>query len=283
LAADPSKGLRVAVVVPCHNDGRYLLEVLGSVDESEPVEIVVVDDCSTDPETIAIFDQIEADGVRVCRHTENRGPAASRNTGVEVATAPYIFPLDADDLAISGALTAMADCLDAAPDAAVCFGDYIEFGDHITVRAVPERLDAYRLAYTNEYPVSSLFRRSALEAVGGWRHIGAGYEDWDLWMTLVEHGYSGVHLGQGRLTYRRRLHGARMLTTAKRSHRSLYLRLKSDHPALFGDIDRHRAQSDLSPLRKFLYPRVYGGRRRFTFESRVKHLLDRWGIWTLRR
>jgi hypothetical protein len=39
----------------------------------------------------------------------------------------------------------------------------------------------------------------------------------------------------------------------------------------------------MSPLRKRLYPFVYGGRRRFPFESRLKSVLDRAGIWTLRR
>ena len=36
-------------------------------------------------------------------------------------------------------------------------------------------------------------------------------------------------------------------------------------------------------MRKLLYPIVYGGRRRFGWEQHVKSLLDRVGVWTLRR
>lgn len=276
---------RVTVVVPCHNDGRLLVEALLSIEEAEPVEVVVVDDCSQEAETMQVLERLSADGTRVIRHPENKGVAEARNSGLRSAETPYLFPLDADDLAVAGALAEMANVLDTTPDAAVCFGDYLEFGTHELVRAVPSRLDPYRLAYVNEYPISSLFRRSALLSVGGWRKLGPGadYEDWDLWLALAERGYSGVHLGAGRLTYRRRYHGGRALTAAKRQHRWLYRRIREDHPAVFGDIARHRRQSDLPRHRKLLYPVVYGGRPRFAFEPGVKRMLDRLGIWTMRR
>jgi glycosyltransferase involved in cell wall biosynthesis len=276
--------LRVAVIVPCFNDGALVTEAVASARSGpEPVELVVVDDGSTDPGTQRVLDGLEAGGVRVV-HQENTGLPGARMAGLAATTAPYVFPLDADDLLVADTLPAMADALDAHPDAAVCFGDYAEFGGpEDLVRAVPATLDPFRVAYTNEYPVSALFRRSALEAVGGWRPIRHGYEDWDLWMSLVEAGHGGVHAGPGRLTYRRRLHGERMLTNAKRNHRELYRTLQGRHPKLFAEIGEHRARSAMSPLRKRLYPYVYGGRRRWGFERHVKALLDRTRIWTLRR
>jgi len=127
-----------------------------------------------------------------------------------------------------------------------------------------------------------LFRRSALEAAGGWRHVGAGYEDWWLWMTLAEQGREGVHMGPGVHTYYRRLHGERMLGAAKSSHRSLYKALRREHPGLFSDLAAYRRASELSPLRKLVYPVLYGGRRRFRIEGLIKAWLDRGRIWTLR-
>lgn len=274
---------RISVLVPCFDDGAVLLEALASLEGGEPFEIVVVDDGSTDAATLATLDEVEAAGTRVV-HQANAGLPGARMTGLRETRAPYVFPLDADDLAEPAALVAMADLLDADPGAAVAFGDYLEFGtgDEL-VRSVPERLDAYRLAYTNEYPVSSLFRRTALEQAGGWRAIDFGYEDWDLWLSLAEAGARGVHAGPGRITYRRRLHGERMLTTAKRHHREIYRTLRGRHPRLFAEIAIHRARSDLSRRRRLLYPVVYGGRPRFRAERHVKRLLDRAGVWTLRR
>jgi glycosyltransferase involved in cell wall biosynthesis len=277
---------RVAVIIPCFNDGRLVREALGSIQEQEPVEVVVVDDCSQDGPTRALLEQLAQEGVRVLHHEENSGVGAARTTGLRATSAPFVFPLDADDLAVPGALGVMADVLEADPGAAVCLGDYCEFGDRELVRAVPDRLDPYRLAYTNEYPISALFRRSVLEEVGGWTgngYTGSSYEDWNLWMTLAERDERAVHLGVGRLTYRRRIHGERKLTAGKRRHPTLYRQLSELHPRLFSDLREKRRRSDLGPLRKLAYPIVYGGRRRFAFEARVKALLDRIGLWTLRR
>jgi hypothetical protein len=181
----------------------------------------------------------------------------------------------------------MADRLDREPGVDVCFGDYAEFGTQNVVRAVPDALDPYRLAYTNEYPVSALFRRTALEAVGGWRAAGfaePAYADWNLWIALAESGARGAHLGRGRLTFRKRFHQGRMLDDARRRHHRMYRDLKSAHPTLFAELGAHRRRSDLSAPRKILYPIVYGPRPRLPrFERRVKLLLDRLGIWTLRR
>jgi glycosyltransferase involved in cell wall biosynthesis len=279
---------RVAVFVPCFNDGRTVRETIESIQESEPVELVLVDDGSDDPATRTVLAELEAEGVRVIRHEANRGLIEARMTGLAATTAPFVLPLDADDCMIPGALGLMADMLDAHPEAAACFGDYLEFGDWELVRAVPETLDPYRVAYTNEYPVTSLFRREALEELDGWRRPGEliSYEDWLLWMKLAGRGAQVVHLGPGRLTYRRRLHAgqrARMLDIGKAQHRKIYKQLRDANPELFSNLREHRRRSNLSPLRKLLYPVLYGGRTRLPFERRVKRLLDRAGVWTLRR
>jgi glycosyltransferase involved in cell wall biosynthesis len=276
--------MRVAVIVPCFNDGELVVEAVASVGACpEPVELVIVDDGSTDPATLAVLDGLERDGRRVL-HQANTGLPGARMAGLAATAAPYVFPLDADDLLVGATLPVMADRLDADPGAAVCFGDYAEFGGpEDLVRAVPATLDPFRIAYANEYPVAALFRRTALEAAGGWKAIRWGYEDWDLWMGLAEAGARGVHAGAGLVTYRRRLHGERMLTGAKRNHRELYRTLQGRHPKLFADIAAHRRASDMSGARKLLYPIVYGSRPRFRAERHLKALLDRTRIWTLRR
>lgn len=273
---------RVAVIIPCFRDGPLALEAVSSIQEDEPVEVVVVDDHSTDPATESALAELESGAVTVVRHERNLGPSAARASGMRASAAPYVFPLDSDDHAVPGALGRMADALAAHPEADVCFGDYVEFGKSEIVRAVPPQLDPYRLAYTNEYPISSMFRRDLLEDVGGWPRM-LGYEDWHLWMTLAERGVLAVHLGPGVPIYRRRLHGDRLLTASKDAHPELYARLRDDHPRLFADLAAHRERSQLGRTRKVLYPIVYGSRRRFRWERRVKAMLDRAGVWTLRR
>ena len=273
---------RIAVVVPCFNDGEFVRVAVESVDEQEPVELVVVDDASTDPGTRAEIDALEAEGVQVVRHEKNRGLSAARMSGVNATTAPYVFPLDSDDMAIPGALGAMADKLDATPGAALAFGDYLEFGSKELIRAVPAHLDPYRLAYTNEYPGLSMIRRETLEQVGGWT-AERMYEDWDLWMTLAEGGYEAAHMGPETLTFKRRVHTGRLGGQLRSGHPRVYNALRGRHPKLFANLRSARRESDMSPMRKALYPIVYGGRPRLPGESTLKDLLDRMGFWTLKR
>ena len=283
---EPAATPRLTVIVPCFQDGEHVAETIASIQEDEPVELVLVDDGSPDEDTRRVLEEIERSGVRVLRHTENQGVGAARTTGLRATSARYVFPLDSDDVLMPGTLARLADLLDADAEAVVAYGDYEEFGDVQMVRAVPESIDPFRVAFTNEYPPAAMFRRTFLEEVGGWEHFryhGTYYEDWDLWMTVAERLGRGLHAGPGYVTYRQRVHGPRLLEAAKRHHVPIYRRLRDKHPTLFSRIGEHRHRSDLSRPRKVLYPIIYGGRPRLPVEAKVKGALDRVGLWTMRR
>jgi glycosyltransferase involved in cell wall biosynthesis len=274
---------RVAVVIPCYNDGAFLDEAVGSINETEPVEIVVVDDASDDAVTRHVLEQLARGGPRIVWHECNQGAPAAKASGLRATTARYVFPLDADDRAVPGMLAVMADRLDRSPDAVVCFGDYAEFGSRAAVVHVPARLDPYRIAFRNQFGASALFRRDALEAVGGWSpgsgDVGIGYEDWHVWMGLAERGWHGLHAGKGAITYERRVHpGRRLARDLRPRHRRLYEQLRQLHPDLFTQLARHKRESDLSRIAKLLYPALFGPRPPFAFESDVRAWLSRVGI-----
>ena len=271
-------GERIAVIVPCFNDGATVGETIASIDEAEPIELVIVDDGSTDAHTVEVLARLEAEGVRVIRHEQNRGLPAARTTALGATAAPFVFPLDSDDLSVPGSLTRLADALEAAPEADAAYGDWIEWdgNDVETLRHVPRSFDPYLIAFRNRYPVCSMFRRSFLEAVGGWHSVGGmvGYEDWDLWMTLAERGGTALFV-DGIPVVRYRVHGVRMLHSVAGNHRVLYAELKARHPKLFASLDEHRKRSILSPLQRRLYPLMFGARRPFGIRRRAKALLRR--------
>lgn len=241
---------RVAVVVPCFNDGATLPETLASLEPQEPHELVVVDDGSDEPGTLRVLTQLEADGVRVVRR-ENGGLSAARMTGVAATAAPYVFPLDADDAVVPGALAELADALDANEDAALAWGDIDMWGELERRLVVARSLDPWLLTYVNDVPVASLLRRTALETVGGWS-MGSGYEDWDLWLALAERDFTGVHVPVPAHRYRRR--SGRMLDDCTPRHAELYARLRQRHAALFAARRENRRRST-APLRaKLLFP-----------------------------
>ena len=270
---DTDTRARVAVIVPCFNDGSTLPQTLGSIDEAEPVEVIVIDDGSSDPATLGVLSKIEGEGVRVI-HQVNKGLPEARNTGLAATTARFVFPLDSDDMAIPGSLAKMADALDAHPDAAACYGDWIEFGDGgEREKQVPRQFDPYMVAFRNRYPVASLFRRSTLEKTGGWHKVGdhVGYEDWNLWMSIAENGEPVIFV-EGVLAIRYRIHGVRMLVQATTNHAALYETMRRNHPKLFAELPRLRKKSSLSPLERRLYPYLFGARRPRGIKRRIRAL-----------
>ncbi len=103
----------VSVVVPAYNAGSYLKNAVDSL-LLEPIpglEIVVVDDGSTDGST----DAVQNAAVRVV-HQPNRGEASARNVGVRSSSAPFVTFLDADDVIVPGALSSRLEYLIANPE-----------------------------------------------------------------------------------------------------------------------------------------------------------------------
>ena len=240
---------RVAVVVPCHNDGATLPETLASV-RGQECELVVVDDGSTDPDTLAVLERVRASGIRVIRQ-EQRGVAAARMAGVHATTARYVFPLDADDRAAPGALAALADALDAHPDAAVAWGYVHSFGIRDSMGTFDATLDPWLITYTNIVPVMSAIRRDALLEVGGWRS-GIQYEDWDLWMAIAERGWTGFQIPQ--LTAYYRVHAPRRWAQSKKRFDETFAELRAAHESLFAARPVNRRRSPAPRRLKLILP-----------------------------
>jgi glycosyltransferase involved in cell wall biosynthesis len=244
--------IRVAVIVPCFNDGETLPEALASLEGQEPHELVVVDDGSDDPATLEALARVERDGVRVVRRP-NGGLSAARMSGVQETSAPYVMPLDADDALGPGALAALADALDGAPEAAMAWGDLEIWGELDFAVRIGRRLDPWLIAHLNTLPVASLVRREALLAVGGWQ-LRHGYEDWDLWMGFAEAGWKGRYVPQLTLRYRRR--GGRMLADCIPRHDELYADLSARHQRLFAARKRNWLRSRAPLLARLAIPVV---------------------------
>lgn len=96
----------VSVIIPNFNSGEFLRECISSINVStRPVEIIIVDDCSTDGSLdIALEFSRQHDNVRVVRLESNGGSVAARWSGIVAATQPWIAFVDADDFLEAGAI-----------------------------------------------------------------------------------------------------------------------------------------------------------------------------------
>jgi glycosyltransferase involved in cell wall biosynthesis len=262
-------GARVAVVIPCFNDGAYVGDAVASVREQEPVELVVVDDGSTDEATRTTLAGLAAAGTRVERR-ENGGLSAARMTGVRATSAPYVFALDADDELEPRCLARLADALDADRSVAFTYGHLVFTGDMTGGRRA-QPWDPFTLLYANRWGAPCLYRRDALLAVGGWS-LPDVYEDWDLLMALAEHGYRGAPVDQLVLHYRRHA-SARMNRTGHRRHAALYNAVKRRHEPLFARRHELARESGTPLWRRLAYPLLLGSRPLYPFA--LYHALER--------
>jgi len=180
--------LSVSVVIPCHNAEDFVGDAIQSVldQDYEPVEVIVVDDGSTDRSRGAI--EQFAPRVRLIEQS-NRGACRARNVGAEAARGNALLFLDADDLLGPGTLPALASCLKGRSRAiSRCRWKHLrrENGrwrphDH-RFAADPPGDDPVRGWLTGWYvpPCGLLFGREAFEAVGGWDETLRANQDGDI-------------------------------------------------------------------------------------------------------
>jgi len=224
---------RVSVVVTCYNLGQYLHETLSSVRNQtlQEVETVIIDDGSTDPYTIARLDALAEDGWRVVR-TENRGLPAARNLGIRATRAPFVCCLDADDRLRPEYLEKAVSALDANPRAGfvTCFYELFDEGQGCCRHPRP-RLP--RMLARNEAVVSSVFRRDAWAAAGGYCEDLPAMQDWDFWITLLEKGWEGELLPEVLFDYRIRSGSMYSETRKPARYAKISSLIAARHRALF--------------------------------------------------
>lgn len=240
-------GIAVSVVVPCYNHGEFLAEAVGSVTgmRREDVELIVVDDGSTEEGTRAEVDRLAAQGVRVIRQS-NRGLACARNAGIEASRGEYILPLDADNRVRAAYVERGTKILDANPEVGVVYGD----AEYIGKRSGRWRVgyfDGNQLLQWNCFDACAMYRRRVWEENGGYDSTipVQGLEDWDFWLGAVEHGWKiqyvpeilfEYRVGEESMLTRANPHNERVEKFVARKHAMLYRRewlsLANEHRSL---------------------------------------------------
>ncbi len=206
---------KVTVVVPTYNAAAYIGQTLESVraQQHEDWRLIVVDDGSTDG-TQQVVEEFCAGDQRIRSVSQERGgPAAARNTGIDLADADteYFLFLDHDDWLHDTALTVLIEALEGTPDAPAAHGLADEHSESLgrsrisglseaygyerfrisglTVRKLaldePTGFDSLVLWSCISTTGQGLIRASALRRIGGFDPATAWSDDWDMWLRLA--------------------------------------------------------------------------------------------------
>ena len=248
----------ITAVVTNFNYGRFLEEAVASLrgQEGGSPRVLVVDDGSTEPASARALERLEGDGVEVLRQG-NQGVCAARNNGLAQVETPYWLVLDADDRLAPGALAAMRAPLDEEPALGFAYGLTRMFGDMSGVIRFPP-YDPFRLLYRHTIGPTALARVELLRATGGYDAGFPHYEDWELWVNALAHGYEGRRVDAVTFEYRR--HGSSKLTADRRRYKAAWRAMRRKHAELYRRRDELAARSRLGPPGRALYRWFWGPR-----------------------
>jgi glycosyltransferase involved in cell wall biosynthesis len=196
---------KVSIVIPCYNQGAMLRETLASVEQvrnANLLEVIIVDDGSSEAETTRILDEATKAWYSVVSQP-NHGPGAARNTGIRLAKGEFILPLDSDNRLRDVYLDEGAFLLKNNPSVGVIYADAEFFGEWSGRWYVPH-FNLLSLIRENFIDTCALYRKKLWEEVGGYDEqiICWGLEDWDFWLRVASHGGSFVHLPKIGFDYR---------------------------------------------------------------------------------
>ena len=198
----------VSVLMTAYNREKYIADAIESVLNStyKNWELIIVDDRSTD-KTVEIAQKYaqQDSRIRVYVNDKNLGDYPNRNRAASYARGKYLKYVDADDMIYPYGLEQLVYYMEQFPDAGYGLCSLPQDRERIYPFALSPR-EAYRRHYIEDKwifhkaPLSSIIRRTAFEAVGGFS--GKPYlGDMELWLKLSQE-YPVVLMPHGIVWYR---------------------------------------------------------------------------------
>jgi glycosyltransferase involved in cell wall biosynthesis len=235
----------VSVIIPCYKQAHFLPQAIESVlAQSQPAEIIVVDDGSPDntAEVAARYP-----GVR-CLRQDNRGLAEARNSGFRASSGNYVIFLDADDRLALGAIEAHLRCFADHPEAGFVVGDI----DHISADGsyldsprwpILERNFYEELLRVNHVAntIAIMFRREVLESIGGFDRSCSPAEDYRLLLQAAR-SYPSAHHSTVVAQYRR--HQATLSRRGVLMLRAMHQVMELERPFVHGHPEWEKAHRE---------------------------------------
>lgn len=186
---------QITVLMPAYNAGKYIREAITSVLQQSfrDFELLVVNDGSTD-DTLSIALSFH-DARVVVINKEHAGIASALNTGLKLASAPYVARFDADDVCLLTRLETQLDFLHDHPEYVLVGSDaeyMLENGDFLfnfkCIAHSDEEVKNKLYVYCPFIHSSVMYRKDDVIKAGGYNIHAHNFEDYLLWTNLAKLG-----------------------------------------------------------------------------------------------
>lgn len=231
---ESEKGL-LSIVIPYYNLGDYIEETLNSAlaTEYSKFEVVIINDGSTDKKSIEILEKLGEKDSRIRIITiENGGLANARNVGAEHARGEYIAFLDADDLIDKTFYSKAIKLLEQYKNVSFVYSWVEFFGARTGIWPTFNTEFPYFMGM-NMLTAFVVVRREEFINFGANKKVMEyGLEDYEGWLSMCAHGYSGISIPETLVKYR-----VRPESMSRQFNRSMIIylinQLSEHHPDLY--------------------------------------------------
>ena len=174
--------MKVSIIMPCYNMENLVIRALDSIPVREDIEVILVDDCSTDNTVNLIKEYLKTSklNIKTIFHDKNEGVSKVINDAMNLVSGEYIYQLDSDDYLYTDEFNRSLQCLDGT--------------DVIYVRA---RMNDGTLMVPDERNhnyCASWFKFIRYDFMGDYRRVTNVYGgDYEQYLELINRPHSSRH------------------------------------------------------------------------------------------
>ncbi len=248
----------VTTIIPVYNRPDKLIEAVASVlaQTYRPIEIIIVDDGSTDC-TLETANELSEkyDSIRVI-HQENGGPGAAREAGRQLAQGEFIQYLDSDDILLPDKFMLQVSGLNQSMDCDISYG-ITRYTDG-NGKVLEKEWKGTGLRISTMFPSmlkerwwgtsTPLYRSSILDHAGSWLDL-INEEDWEYDCRLASYGVK-LHYVASVISEERSHEGQRLSTGGTVDPAKLKDRAKA-HQLIFQHARRYGITPDINEMQHF--------------------------------
>lgn len=195
----------VTVIIPCYNDGKYIIQALNSVlNQTLKAERIIIIDDGSDLKTKNVLKTIINDKVEII-FQENKGVSNARNRGINIATTDYILTLDADDYFEPTFIEKSVEILNDNSNTGIvgCYAKLLKYDKVKPEIGKPLGGKARDFLIKNNGLASSMFRKKCWKQVSGYdENMTNGYEDWEFWLSVLQNNWVMIIIPEVQYNYR---------------------------------------------------------------------------------
>tara|TARA_Y100001956_G_scaffold78101_1_gene89370 strand:- start:5361 stop:7418 length:2058 start_codon:yes stop_codon:yes gene_type:complete len=210
-------GRLVSVIMPTYNAGKRVLVAIRSlINQSwSNIEIIVVDDCSTDDTVDHIKQHYSNDSrVKLVQQPQNGGAYKARNSGLKFARGDFITTHDSDDWSHPQKVALQVEYLDMNPEVMGVATHWVRATDNVEFQH-NWRLNTSLIHWSHS---SFLFRRTVVKDMGGWDPVVVGGDTEFIWRVQARYGQQAFHKIHGNIPLAFALDDDSSLTRNKATH-----------------------------------------------------------------